>query len=651
MCGIVGLVHSRATASWDPERAIRSMTHSLVHRGPDDAGIELDREAGVYLGFRRLAILDLSPAGHQPMESASKRYVITFNGEIYNFQCLRRELEQAGWSFKSGSDTEVMLAAFERWGCREAVPRFRGMFAFALWDRRDRTLWLVRDRVGIKPLYYLQSGTSVAWASEARAIRHCPLYGGEGDPDVAGRFLRQLYVPGSASILKGVEKIAPGEMLELEIGSRGVERCERTRYWNLPDIARRCVGTPQHDDEAEALDGLHELLRESVRLRLIADVPVGALLSGGIDSSVVVGIIQSLSSRPVKTFTISFDEPSFDEGPAAADIARHLGTDHTSVSFRANDVMALVPTLPELSDEPMANPSLLPTLLVSRIARREVVVALSGDGGDELFGGYQRYVHGSTLIRTARRVPAALRALAGRGVESFGGSAFAAAAFDRLKPGSMGGQQSPAERLLKAAAVMRSRGESEAYDSLFHVGMVHPPLITGRAPQWGAPPRLDPLLPTLEQRMMLADQVGYLHEDLLTKVDRASMWESLEARVPILDHHVVEYSWRLPLRMKIRNGMTKWALRQIASSYVPAALLDRPKMGFTAPIARWLRGGLRSWAQDSLSRDAVCRVGLLDPRGVDDLWKRFDAGAGHLALALWSAAVLHAWADCHRVTF
>ena len=611
----------------------------------------MDRAAGVYMGFRRLAILDLSPAGHQPMESASKRYVITFNGEIYNFQALREELEQAGWSFVSGSDTEVMLAAFERWGCRDAVPRFRGMFAFALWDRRDRVLWLVRDRLGIKPLYFLRTPTGLAWASEARAFRHCPLHGGEGSADVAGRFLRRLYVPGAASILKGVERIAPGETLRLEIGSGGVERCERTRYWSLSDVARRSVEDPHEVDEAEALEALHELLRESVRLRLVADVPVGALLSGGIDSSAVVGIMQSLSPGAVKTFTISFDDPAFDEGTAAADIARHLGTDHTSVSFVERDVMDLVPTLPELSDEPMANPSLLPTLLVSRVARRQVVVALSGDGGDELFGGYQRYLVGSTLIRSARRVPATLRALAGRGVEAFGGSAFAAAAFDRLKPESMGGQQSPAERLLKAAAIMRAGDESEAYDSLFHVGMVDPPLRAGRAIDLGSPPRLDARLPTLEQRMMLADQAGYLHEDLLAKVDRASMWESLEARVPILDHHVVEYSWKLPMRMKIRDGVTKWALRQIASRYVPASLLDRPKMGFTAPIGRWLKGGLRSWARDALSPEAVGRVGLLDPSGLEASWKRFDTGAEHLALSLWSAAVLHAWADCHRVTF
>lgn len=649
MCGITGFVYPPAGHSWDPRDVLRGMVDSIAHRGPDDEGIEVDEAVGLFMGFRRLAILDLSAAGHQPMASASGRFVITFNGEIYNFQSLREELRGAGFGFKGGSDTEVMLAAFERWGCEEAVRRFRGMFAFALWDRREKRLWLARDRMGIKPLYLLRRDGGLAYASEARAFHRCPLYGGGGNTNAALGFLQRLHVSGPESILEGVERVAPGELLSFQLGVAGASEVGRTKYWDLGRVAE-ASGVEVIADEAEAVEGLLDLLRESIRLRLIADVPVGALLSGGVDSSLVVGIMMEVSSAPVRTFTISFNQAQFDEGPVARAVADHLGTQHTSVTFTTDDVRALIPHLAELSDEPMANPSLLPTLLISRVARRDVVVALSGDGGDELFGGYNRYLHGARLIRRLGRVPRLLRrgiAAAARGLAS---QPRLASAVGVLQPSSMADQQSPAERLVKLAGVLGAGGPAEAYERLLCVGMSEPPV--SRRAERAEPPRTRLLgRGSLENQMMLDDQLHYLPDDLLAKVDRASMWESLEARVPILDQEIVKFAWRLPATLKIRRGVTKWPLRQLALRYVPASVLERPKMGFTVPIVGWLRGGLREWARDVLGPASVRDTGLLDARAVEHLWAEFDRGRAELAQPLWTAAVLHSWAAAWRVRF
>lgn len=651
MCGFVGIACPRATQSWQPEAALHAMMHSLAHRGPDDSGVHVDQRVGVFMGFRRLSILDLSSAGHQPMVSQSGRFVITFNGEVYNFGDLRKQLESDGATFRSRSDTEVVLAAIEKWGCEEAVLRFRGMFAIAVWDRQDLILWLIRDRMGIKPLYLLERDGVVAYASEARAFHQLPAFDGRGSVPAAIQFLKHLYVPGSESILSGVKRVAPGEIVKLRVREKGAEVVDRIRYWSLPDVAS--AGTQRAvRDEHEAVDGLHQLLREAVRLRLIADVPVGAFLSGGLDSSVVVAVMQELASAPVKTFTIRFDDPSFDEGDAAALVARHLGTNHTAVDFTTADALGLIPLLPGLSDEPMANPSLLPTLLVSRVARRDVVVALSGDGGDELFGGYNRYAHGARLIRACRRVPAPLRQFGAALLNAASRSRLGAGAFELLRPASVASQQTPAERLIKIAGVLRARNRSESYASLLAVGMTNPPL---RNPRRTFASAVSPLVfqgtDPLEAQMMLSDQIQYLPDDLLAKVDRASMWESLEARVPILDQEVVAYSWRLPTTTKIRQGVTKWPLRQIALRYLPPSVIERPKMGFTVPIASWMAGPLREWSRDVLSAAAADRVGLLDSVGLTRMWDQFESGHRELALPLWAAAVLHAWSDAWKVRF
>lgn len=626
------------------------MVGALEHRGPDDEGFHADLKAGVFMGFRRLSILDLSDAGHQPMVSVSGRYAITFNGEIYNFLELRKELEHGGAHFAGHSDTEVMLAAFERWGCRRALDRFRGMFAFALWDAWERVLWLARDRMGIKPLYLLQRERGLAFASEARAFHACPLYDGRGNATAARNFLSRLYVPGSASILAGVERILPGEVLKFGIKTGGAELISRERYWDLASVAASGEEDPVADG-VEMVEHLMDLLRESVRLRLVADVPIGAFLSGGIDSSVVVALMQELSTETVKTFTIGFDHPDFDEGAAATEVARHIGTHHTSISFSPKEVADLIPSLPTLSDEPMANPSLLPTLLVSRVARRDVVVALSGDGGDELFGGYNRYSMGARLIRGAGRIPYPLRPVLASLLAGLARSRLVSKGLDSWQPHSVGKQHSLADRLLKVARVVGARTTADAYESLLNVGMLEPPFRIMMGDERIAsdlPPHLDR---SLEAWMMLVDQATYLPDDLLAKVDRASMWESLEARVPLLDHKVVEYSWRIPVQAKIRDGVTKWPLRQIAARYVPQELLDRPKMGFTAPVAEWLRTDLREWARDTLNPMNVSKGGLWDEAGLERLWSAFEDGRSDLALPLWSATVLQAWTDRWKVSF
>lgn len=647
MCGFAGLLQTQAPASWRPEDCLRAMVGSLDHRGPDDKGHWCDDSAGVYLGFRRLAILDLSAAGHQPMVSPSGRFVIVFNGEVYNFQDLRDELRAVGFAFRGGSDTEVLLAAFEHWGVERSVPRFRGMFAFAVWDAQERRLWLARDRMGIKPLYILVSNGGVAFGSEARVFHHCPLYDGQGDTAVADSFLQRLYVGGEASILRGVRKVRPGEIVEFALDGSTPTEGRRTRFWDLGQVRAEAERSPLTDPR-EVVEQLHALLRESVRLRLIADVPVGGFLSGGIDSSLVVAIMQELASGPVRTFTISFDDPDFDEAHFASSVARHIGTDHTCVEFPTSEVASLLPTLPQLSDEPMANPSLLPTLLVSRVARRDVVVALSGDGGDELFGGYNRYLHGARLIRLAAKLPRPARSAIAAVLATDAGTAAAGLGLRLARPKNAGKQQSVEERLAKTAGVLRARTQAEGYASLMRIGWSRSPFSNGNRAvetaefkQWGQ----------LEADMMFVDQMGYLPDDLLTKVDRASMWESLEARVPILDHRVVEFSWRVPAHLKIHHGVTKQPLRTIAERYVPKTLLDRPKMGFTVPIAKWLTAELRDWARDTLGPANSRLLPLWDRRTLERAWKDFERGRQDLALPLWAAAVFQGWSDAWNVRF
>ncbi|HET9986311.1 MAG TPA: asparagine synthase (glutamine-hydrolyzing) [Longimicrobiales bacterium] len=645
MCGLAGIFASEPRVAGDAASLVERMSARLAHRGPDDHGVWADAEAGIALAFRRLAIIDLSAHGHQPMASASGRFVMVFNGEVYNYRELREELARSGAAFHGGSDSEVILAAVEAWGVRAAVRRFIGMFAIALWDRRERRLHLLRDRLGIKPLFVFAGRGVVAFASELKALAPLPCFERRVDARALVGFLRYLYVPGPGSIFEGVRKLEPGHLLTIADPASPLPAA--VPYWRLEEVARACAAAPFTGSDDEAVDEGERLLQDAVALRMRSDVPVGAFLSGGIDSSTVAALMQRCSPTPVRTFTIGFRERDFDEAEPAARVARHLGTDHTQVYLGGEDALRLVPELPEVFDEPFADPSELPTCLVCRMARREVTVALSGDGGDEVFAGYNRYIAGERVLRPAARVPGPLRRLAAAGMTGVSPAAWdrvsrgvAPVLPARLRPPRFG------DKVHKAGAFLRLGGAPTMYRSLLSAWQQPAALVEGGVEEDGA---VEQVLrgdagPDLLHRMMLADQATYLVDDLLAKVDRASMAVSLEVRVPLLDHRVVEYSWRLPRRLKVRGGTGKWILRRILDRHVPAALVDRAKMGFSVPIDAWLRGPLRDWADDLLSESELRRSGLLRPEPIQAEWRRFRAGGGRAGLALWAVLVFQGWA-------
>jgi asparagine synthase (glutamine-hydrolysing) len=641
MCGFAGILTTTGARSEELAGSARRMIAPLVHRGPDDSGVWADEDAGVALGFRRLAILDLSPHGHQPMSSPSGRFVIVFNGELYNFTDIRRELEQHGFRFRGHSDTEVILAAFERWGIREAVGRFVGMFAIAVWDADRRELSLLRDRMGKKPLYVYREPGLVTFGSELKALVAGPSFDRSIDRDALAAYLRYLYVPAPKSIFQRAIKLLPAHILT--ISDAALPLPVPQPYWSLREVALRGAARPlaATDDAVDELDGL---LVEAVKCRLHADVPLGALLSGGIDSSTVVAMMQEASSRPVKTYTIGFAEEEFDEAQHAARVAQHLGTEHTELQLTGEDAHALVPRLPEIFDEPLADPSQLPTLLVSELARRHVTVALCGDGGDELFGGYNRYVYGTRMLPRVTRVPRAVRHGVGAGIGTV-----SAATWDRLHRcaaavvPSMPNQRL-GERIHKLGTLMTADSVGGMYRSLLSAWQQPEELVDEcRAGEDENERILNGNEPRdLLDRMMLADQMTYLPDDLLAKVDRASMAVSLEVRAPLLDHRVVEFSWRVPASLKLRGTLGKWILRQVLYRRVPKALVERPKMGFSVPIDRWLRGPLRTWAEGLLSHEALADSGL-DSRAIGRVWKDLVDGRRPAGAALWAVIMFQAW--------
>lgn len=605
------------------------MARRLMHRGPDDEGVWVDADAGVALGFRRLAILDLSAAGHQPMRSPSGRFVGVFNGEVYNHGELRSALAGQGLRFRGHSDSEVILAAVETWGLDAAVERFIGMFAIVLWDSVDRRLTLIRDRLGIKPLYVAATGDGVAFASELKAIAAAPGVTRRLDRGAAADYLRYLYVPAPRSLYEGVAKLPPGHILE--ITEPGAPLPPPRPFWSVRAAAAAGRASPFAGSAVEAVEELDRLLRDAVSLRMIADVPVGALLSGGVDSTAVVALMQAQSRGAVRTYTVGFDDvASYDEAGQAARVARAIGTEHTELRMGGADALALVPQMADTFDEPIADPSILPTYLISRLARRDVTVALTGDGGDEVFAGYNRYVYGVPVIRTLNLVPRGLR-MAAAAACSFLGSEAAPL-------------RSARGRLAKVARLLAAPSAAEMYDSL-HAAWLGPVPILGTAaePQLFASALAAEAPVDLLTRMQLADQEVYLPDDLLAKVDRATMAVSLEARVPLLDHRVVEFAWRLPRRFKVRGRRGKWLLRQVAYRYVAPELVERPKMGFTVPVESWLRGPLREWAGDLLQASTLVGDGLIDGRAVRAAWTEFERGRRHSALAIWALAILADW--------
>jgi asparagine synthase (glutamine-hydrolysing) len=641
MCGLAGFFGRRNWSREELASIASRMTEAIVHRGPDDSGVWVNEEAGVALGFRRLAIVDLSALGHQPMPSSSGRYTMIFNGEVYNHRSLRRDLESAGCAFRGHSDTEVILAAFERWGIHKAVGRFVGMFAIAVWDAERRELSLIRDRLGIKPMFVYHHKGVISFGSELKALLAGPEFDRTLDMNAVTSYLRYLYVPAPQCIFRHASKLAPGHILT--ISDPAAPLPASSPFWSIQDAARTGMGAQFGGSDAEAVLELETLLTEAVRLRMQADVPLGALLSGGIDSSTVVALMQSSADRPVKTFTIGFDQVEFDEAAHARAIAAHLGTDHTELHLTGADALAVIPDLAEMFDEPLADPSQIPTFLVCQLARREVTVALTGDGGDELFGGYNRYISGERMINGFQRWPRLLRRFSAAGATSLSPRSWNQMR-DVLKPvfPAAGRTRLLGEKIHKVGELLRADSTSGMYRSLLSAWQDPENLVVGGS-VCGA---TDATLAEgeslgLMERMMLADQRAYLPDDLLAKVDRASMAVSLEARVPILDHRVVELSWRLPRQFKVRDGRGKWILRQVLYKHVPPALVDREKMGFSVPLTQWLSGPLKNWAGDLLlsgENDGILRAAVVRKE-----WDRFIAGDSTDAGGLWALVMFKAW--------
>lgn len=608
----------------------RSMIDAITHRGPDMGEVWSEVQTGITLGFRRLAIIDLSPAGHQPMTSANGRFVITYNGEIYNYAELARDLTDAGHEFRGTSDTEVMLELFARDGVAKTVPRLIGMFAIALWDRQTRRLTLIRDRLGIKPLYIGRQGDHLFWGSELKAIRAHDAFEAKVELTAVDAFLKGNAVPAPNCIYQDVDALPPGTYAEVD----PTGRIEKTQYWSLKDF----IDQPQPNwTEESVVERTEKIVGNAVTRRMVADVPLGALLSGGIDSSTVVALMQKSSDRPVKTFTIGFGNEGYDEADHARAVANHLGTDHTELSLGPDDARDLIPNLPDWYDEPFADSSALPTYLVSRLARDHVTVALSGDGGDEVFFGYNRHKALASLDRKLGRVPSTLRKLGG-GALALPGPAFWDAASGLIPKG-----RRPRMAGTKMMKLSRALCAADARQRYLGTVTHWPEDLTGLGLSPGYPeeaPKGD-----VAAAAAYADTLGYLPNDILTKVDRASMAIGLEARVPLLDHRVVEFSWTLPTEFKIRNGVQKWPLRQILYKYVPRELVDRPKSGFAIPLADWLRGPLREWAEDLLSENRLTKRGWVDPTPIRNAWADHLSGRGARAEALWGVCMLEAWAD------
>lgn len=642
MCGLTGFWRPSGLDRGD-EDVLRAMNNTLCHRGPDDAGYWTDGANGVALAHRRLSILDLSSEGHQPKQSASGRFMLVLNGEIYNFRDLREQLRSHGHSFKGTSDTEVLLAAFEQWGIVEGIGRCTGMFAIAVWDGWEKRLWLVRDRLGEKPMYYGWRSDTLLFGSELKALRAHPQWSFEIDRIALAGLLRYSYVPGPRSIYTGISKLAPGSAVSWTARDAGGPGNAEV-FWSADEVARYGLANPFDADESELADKLDSLLRRVIGDEMVADVPLGAFLSGGIDSSVIVGVMQAIQSRPVRTFTIGFHEEAYDEARHARAVAKHLGTDHTEMYVTPDDARNVIPRLPQLFDEPFADASQIPTFLVAELARRHVTVSLSGDGGDELFGGYTRYAIGSTLSSRLSHVPAFVRRGAAAGVRAMRPGSWdrVARAAGPLLPRQLHGV-AVGDKLHKLANVLSASDRDAVYRSLVsHWDDAESVVLhSGATVPNGASRALEDA--DVVSRMMFADAVSYLPDDILVKVDRATMAVSLESRAPFLHHDVFEFAWRVPMRFKRRGGVGKWLLRQVLYRYVPKSLVERPKMGFGVPLDSWLRGPLRDWAETLLAEDRLDREGLFDPVKVRERWREHQQGTRNWQYLLWDVLMFQAW--------
>lgn len=649
MCGIAGFLHtSFPPDQWD--NTLSKMAQTMIHRGPDDHGMWFDAEVGVGLAHRRLSIIDLSKEGHQPMVSYSGRYIIIYNGEIYNFQLLRKSLQKERIKWRGHSDTEVIIAAIETWGIEVSVKRFIGMFAFALWDRKKRILYLCRDRIGIKPLYYARIRNGVVFGSELKALKAHQEFDPAINRNALTLYLRYNYIPAPHCIYQNTWKLQPGHILKIHVDNLHETRelPKPVPYWSARNVVESGQRKPIRLTANEAIERLEEMLRDAIRMRMIADVPLGCFISGGIDSSTVTALMQSQSNRPIKTFTIGFKDIRYNEAQNAKAVARHLGTDHTEMYLSTDDAIDAIPYLPSLYDEPFSDSSQIPTFLLSKLTRQHVTVCLSGDGGDELFGGYNRHFWGQDIWQKIGRMPKSLKNIASKTLKSVSpriwDSIFKKAGLilpERLN------LRMPGDKVHKFSEIIGAENFKDMYLRLVS--------------HWENPEKIvfnstEPLSVVTNkcyypnfldntQLIMYLDLVTYLPDDILTKIDRASMGVSLEARVPLLDHRVVEFALKLPIFMKVRNSQGKWILRQILYKYIPKELIERPKMGFGIPIVSWLRGPLRDWAETLLDERRLVQEGFFNPKPIRQKWEEHLSGRMNWQYHLWDILMFQAWLE------